>query len=252
MLRNPGPATALPCLESRSMTELAQLPSLRLDRSRQVAPQVFEALRDLIISVTLEPGTVLARAELAEHYGVSQTPIRDALMRLGDEGLVDIFPQHATVVSRIDVDAALQAHFLRRAIELEILVAVCGLPQATHEALMDRLGGHLAVQKSALRRTDYDGFAAADLAFHQALYHAAAVPSLWDLVRQRSGHVDRLRRLNLPARGKAQAVVADHEAILEALRARDLAGATEALRKHLAGTLSFIDKVRQTYPDWLD
>lgn len=234
------------------MTELAQLPPLRLDRSRQVAPQVFDALRELIISVALEPGTVLARAELADHYGVSQTPIRDALMRLGDEGLVDIFPQHATVVSRIDVDAALQAHFLRRAIELEILASVCAMPEAAHEALMAHLAGHLAVQKSALRRTDYGSFSVADLAFHQAMYEATCVSSLWDLVRQRSGHVDRLRRLNLPARGKAQMVVADHEEIVAALRARDLPRATQALRKHLAGTLSFIDKIRETYPDWLD
>ena len=251
MLRNPGPAGPRPCLESRPMTELVQLPPLRLDRSRQVAPQVFEALRDLIVSVTLEPGTVLARAELAEHYGISQTPIRDALMRLGDEGLVDIFPQHATVVSRIDVDAALQAHFLRRAIELEILVTACALPAGAHEALVAKLDDQLALQKAALRRTDYDAFTAADQAFHQAMYLAAGVPSLWDLVRQRSGHVDRLRRLNLPARGKAQEVVADHEALLAALRARDLAQATQALRKHLAGTLSFIDRIRESYPDWL-
>ncbi len=252
MLQNPPCGTGGACLESRPMTDLVQLPSLRLDRSRQVAPQVFEALRDLIISVTLEPGTVLARAELAEHYGVSQTPIRDALMRLGDEGLVDIFPQHATVVSRIDVDAALQAHFLRRSIELEILVSVCALPEAPRAALVERMASQLAVQKAALRRTDYDAFSVADLAFHQAMYLAAAVPSLWDLVRQRAGHVDRLRRLNLPARGKAQAVVADHEEILEALRTRDLSRATQALRRHLAGTLSFVDKVREMYPDWVD
>lgn len=238
-------------LESAAMTELATLPALRLDRSRQAAPQVFEALRELIVSVTLEPGTVLARAELAEHYGVSQTPIRDALTRLGEEGLVDIFPQHATVVSRIDTGAALQAHFLRRAIELEILVTVCGLPEPAHAALMDRLEALLAQQKAAVRRTDFNALAAADQSFHQALYEAAGVPALWDLVRQRSGHVDRLRRLNLPARGKAQAIVADHESIVTALRQRDAAGACQALRKHLAGTLSFVDKVRQEYPDWM-
>lgn len=233
------------------MPDATPLPPLRLDRSRQVAPQVLEALRELILSVTLQPGTVLARAELAEHYGVSQTPIRDALLRLGDEGLVDIFPQHATVVSRIDVDAALQAHFLRRAIELENLAAACSLPDDAHAALMDTLAAQLSLQKAALRRTDFAAFEVADQAFHRAMYDAASVPALWDLVRQRSGHVDRLRRLNLPAKGKAQAVVADHEAILAALRGRDLTAAVQALRTHLAGTLSFIDKVRQAYPDWL-
>lgn len=83
--------------------------------------QVFDRLRDAIVSLELAPGTVLARHVLAEQFGISQTPIRDALMRLGEEGLVDIFPQHATVVSRIDVPAAREAHFLRRSIELEIV-----------------------------------------------------------------------------------------------------------------------------------
>src|SRR4051794_94845 len=80
----------------------------RLDRSRHAAPQVFERLREMILVLDLVPGTVLSRAELAARFGVSQTPIRDALLRLGEEGLVDIFPQHATVVSRINLASARQ------------------------------------------------------------------------------------------------------------------------------------------------
>ena len=93
----------------------------RLDRDRQAAPQVFERLRGMIISLELPPGSPLSRAALAAQFGVSSTPIRDALMRLEEEGLVDVFPQYATVVSRIDVRLAQQAHFLRQALELEIV-----------------------------------------------------------------------------------------------------------------------------------
>src|SRR6185295_11018224 len=93
----------------------------RLDRDRQAAPQVFERLRGMIITLALPPGSALSRAELATQFGVSSTPIRDALMRLEEEGLVDVFPQYATVVSRIDIRLAQQAHFLRQAIELEIV-----------------------------------------------------------------------------------------------------------------------------------
>src|SRR5260370_41961396 len=87
----------------------------RLDRDRQAAPQVFERLRGMIISLELPPGSPLSRAALAAQFGVSSTPIRDALMRLEEEGLVDVFPQYATVVSRVDVRLAQQAHFLRQA-----------------------------------------------------------------------------------------------------------------------------------------
>jgi DNA-binding GntR family transcriptional regulator len=233
------------------MEVLERIPPLRLDRSRQTAPQVFEALRELIVSVALEPGMVLPRAELAGHYGISQTPIRDALLRLGEDGLVDIFPQHATLVSRIDIAAALQAHFLRRSIELEILHTLCALPPPAHAALVARLRALLRRQAEALQPLDFAALAAADQAFHRELYQAADVGPLWDLVRQRSGHVDRLRRLNLPARGKAEAIVRDHTAITDALERADAPAAEAALRQHLSGTLSFIDQVRQRYPDWI-
>ena len=103
-------------------------PKLRLDRSRHAAPQVFEHLREQIMSLELAPGAPLSRVTLAEAYGLSQTPIRDALMKLAEEALVEIYPQHTTVVSRIDIAAARQAHFLRRSIELEIVHVLAQQP----------------------------------------------------------------------------------------------------------------------------
>ena len=233
------------------MNALAKVAPLKLDRTRQSAPQVFEALRELIVSVQLEPGTVLQRAELAEHFGISQTPIRDALLRLGDEQLVNIFAQHATVVSRIDLSAALQAHFLRRSVELEILTALCELSEARHGELMRRLNANLLVQQVALDPLDVPALALADQAFHREMYEAANVGPLWSLVRRQSGHVDRLRRLNLPDKGKPQAIVRDHRAIAEALARKDKVDAEKALRRHLAGTLAFVDDIRHRFPDWI-
>lgn len=223
---------------------------LRLDRTRQAAPQIFEALRERITSLALVPGTVLPRAELADRFGVSQTPVRDALMKLGEEGLVDIFPQHATVVSRIDIASALQAHFLRRALELEIVGQLAG-DGRDPAPLVQRLRQHITRQKQALAPQAYDDFTAADRDFHLALYEAAGMSPLWWLVRQRSGHVDRLRRLNLPAKGKAQAVVRDHQAITDAIEAQEPVAAQAALRAHLAGTLAFVDAVRAEHRAWV-
>ena len=233
------------------MRVLDQIPPLRLDRHRQSAPQVFDAIRALIIALDLPPGTVLPRGELAEHFGLSQTPIRDALMRLAEEGLVDIFPQHATVVSRIDIASALEVHFLRRSIELELLRTLCENPEAELLALVGKLRSHLLVQQACLNPLDFAALASADQAFHRDLYAAAGVANLWSLVCQRSGQIDRLRRLNLPAQGKAQAIVHDHDRILKALAARDKEAAESALRDHLSGTLSFVKEIRKLHPDWI-
>src|SRR3954471_8997655 len=106
---------------ARPAPRVTARPCARLDRARQAAPQVFERLRNAILALELPPGSPLSRTDLAAQFGVSSTPIRDALMRLEEEGLVDVFPQYATVVSRVDVRLAQQAHFLRQAVELEIV-----------------------------------------------------------------------------------------------------------------------------------
>jgi len=221
--------------------------AMPFDRSRHAAPQVFERLRDMILSLELAPGTVLSRAELAAQFGLSQTPIRDALIKLGEEGLVDIFPQHATVVSRIDAAAAAQAQFLRRSIESEVVRTLAGHANAV---LLDRLRAQIDVQAALMGSPAYQEFIAADRAFHRLMYVAAGVPDLFDLVRQRSGHVDRLRMLNLPSVGKQRAIVRDHRRIVDAIAGGDAEAAQAALRAHLSGTLGQIDAIRQAHPDY--
>lgn len=219
----------------------------KLDRTRQAAPQVFEWLREAIISLELAPGTPLSRAELAERFDLSQTPVRDALMQLSQEGLVDIFPQHATLVSRIDLHSAEQAQFLRRAIELEV---VHTLALAGDTALYARLAAMVDVQ-AALASSGAEAFITSDQAFHRAMYEAAGAPDLYELVRRRSGHLDRLRRLDLPSPGNAERVVRDHRRIVDALAAQNPEAAQAALRAHLSGTLSRVADIRQRHPEYI-
>lgn len=230
------------------MNAILQVPEFTLDRSRHAAPQVFERLRDMIIDMSLTPGTILSRSELASRFGLSQTPIRDALQRLGDEGLVDIFPQHATVVRPIEVARAREAHFLRSAIELEVVHA---LAERQDPDLLAKLKSNLARQRLLAEEDDVHEFSQADQAFHQMMYVAAGVPNLWQIVRSQSGHIDRLRRLDLPSPGKRQRVLQDHTALVEALASGEAAKAQAVLRKHLSGTLSNIDDIRRRYPDFV-
>jgi GntR family transcriptional regulator, rspAB operon transcriptional repressor len=220
----------------------------RLDRDRQAAPQVFERLRGIIISLALPPGSALSRAELAAQFGVSSTPIRDALMRLEEEGLVDVFPQHATVVSRVDVRSAQQAHFLRQAVELEI---VRGLAISHDAAFVAELNATIARQQQFAKAGEFEKFIAADNEFHAQLYAAADKQDIWTLVKSRSGHIDRLRRLHLPSPGKAQDIVRHHRLIAKAIGAGDPDEAQKHLRAHLSGTLSELARIRARYPEYL-
>jgi len=227
---------------------MSALPKIRLDRTRLAAPQVLEKLRDAILSLDLVPGTVLARQELADRFGVSQTPVREALLRLSEEGLVDVFPQHATLVSRIDIVAARQAHFLRRSIELEL---VHQLALEAPAGMVEQMKATIAQQAALAAAQRYGDFVGADRAFHRLMYEAGGVPDLWELVGRVSGHVDRLRRLHLPTAGKTEAILRDHRAIVRCIQAKDPAAAQAALRKHLSGTLSAVDEICRQYPDYV-
>jgi len=219
--------------------------TLPRDRSRQVAPQVFDLLRDAIINLDLVPGTVLSRPELQLQFNLSSTPIRDALMRLAEEALVDIFPQHATVVSRIDLDHARQAAFLRRSIEVEVVHNLASRPDA---ALLEKLQQNLRQQQALADSGALLEFNAVDRAMHRMMYDAAGVPDLWTVMLKRNGHIERLRRLHLPMKGKVDQTIRDHIAIVEAIVAGDPIAAAREVRAHLSRSLAFIEGIRAHYP----
>jgi len=219
-----------------------------LDPTRHAAPQVVEALRSAIISLELAPGIALDRGDLAQRFGVSQTPVRDALIRLSEEGLVVIRAQYTTQVSRIDVPAAREAHFLRRSIEIEIARQ---LAAAHDDTVIADLRTQLSRQAELAEKKDFPGFIAADKEFHRLMYIAAGLPRLWAVVVRMSGHVDRLRLLHSPFAGKTDSIMDGHEAILNAIASGDAYAATLAVREHLSGTLASVDEIQQRHPEYL-
>lgn len=219
-----------------------------LDRTRQVAHQIHEILRERILAVELVPGTVLSRASLQLEFGVSQTPVRDALMRLEEEGIVEVYPQYATVVARIDISHARQAQFLRLSVELE---AVRRLTLECPGQLAQELDHILARQQMVASPQTFDLFDTLDKEFHRKIYERANILNLWATVRRQSVHLDRLRRLNLPMPGKMQTVLTDHRGIIDAIRSKNPNAVEDAVRKHLSGTLSIIDLISEQFPDYV-
>ncbi len=217
-----------------------------LDPDRKAVPQLYELLRNQILSLQLAPGALLSRAALALEFGTSQTPVREALLRLADENLVDVFPQASTRVSLIDMTLAREAHFLRRSVELEVVREL--ILQDDPLVVVD-LQALLKKQEILRDAGDFAAFTEADTAFHRALYAAAGMAPLWRLLHSRSGHLDRLRRLHLPVAGKLNRIVSDHQKIVAAIVERDIQKAQDALRDHLSGTLEYVPQIMQEHPE---
>ena len=82
---------------------------------------MYETLRRKVLTLELPPGAALSENELAAALGVSRTPVRESLILLAEEGLVQVFPQVGSFVSRVDPDGVADAQFLREAVELAAL-----------------------------------------------------------------------------------------------------------------------------------
>jgi len=215
---------------------------------QSAAARTLDSLRHRIILMDLPPDTVLSRSDLASEYNVSQTPLREALQKLESEGLVDIYPQSRTVVTRIDPAQIREAHFLRLAVETEV---VRRLAEAADPALAARLRTILALQEAlAANPAELPAFQELDELFHQTMIAGAGQPGLYALLRARSGHLNRLRRLDLPGPGKIRHILEGHRHIISAIEAHDPEAAKDALRKHLSQTLNRLDLLRAEHPQF--
>lgn len=220
-----------------------------LTRGETTADRIYRALRAEIVALQRTPGQPISEKEVALMSRVSRTPVREALLRLSGEGLVEIFPQSGTFIGRIPIAALPEAILVRKALE-DLTVR-----RATEHADAEKIAALNALierQRKAERRADHDAFHAADELFHATIAEFAGHPGIWRLVEQVKVQVDRYRRLTLPVPGRMGMVVAEHNAIVAAMATLDPARAAAAMAAHLDGLSSSITDVRDLNPEFFD
>jgi DNA-binding GntR family transcriptional regulator len=208
---------------------------------------VYVALRDAIVRAELEPGQQLSENELAESLGVSRTPIREALVRLRDDRLVEIVPQLGTFVSVISEAGVRDAHFIREALEC---AAVRLAAERATKSDIQMLTGILARQAEIRDAGDYDRWYVLDDEFHAALAGLSGHDVAWAVVQRANGHLNRVRRLSLPQPRYLVEMVAEHHLVVEAVRRNDPDAAEIALRHHLQMVLSALPAIRSDHPEY--
>jgi DNA-binding GntR family transcriptional regulator len=216
--------------------------------SRVTAAEViYEKLREEIVAMRLLPRTALQESQLTEKFGVSRTPVREALIRLVKEGLVDVFPQSGTFVAPVPLAEIPETLAIRKALEQ---VTVEGAARNMNAAGQALLGDILRRQKSCADNGDYEAFHQSDEAFHEAIAAIAGYPGIWKLLKQTKAHMDRYRRLTLPEPGRMHRVIKEHRRILTALKKKLVKDARLAMSTHLDAILPRPEALRARYPDY--
>jgi DNA-binding GntR family transcriptional regulator len=186
----------------------------------------YRSIRDAIVDGTFHPGERLNDAELAQWLGVSRTPVREALTRLEEGGLVQTKPGRYTMVSPLDVQAARAAQTVTAAMhELAVREAVPTLSADEINAMREANARFAA----ALQANDVDAAIAADDEFHGVAVTAAANPALRAVLEQFTPVLRRLERLRFSS-VSGRGSVALHEQIIARCEAGDVEGAAAAAR----------------------
>jgi GntR family transcriptional regulator, rspAB operon transcriptional repressor len=218
-------------------------------RAATAASRIYSDLRAELVSLRRRPGEAISEAEIALAYGVSRTPVREAILKLSDEGLLEIFPQSGIFVSRIPLATLPQAIVIRKA--LEATTAQMAAQRATASQILN-LHSILERQREANAASDSDAFHQADETFHATIAEVAGYPGIWTLIQQVKVHVDRYRRLTLPQVGRIGRAIGEHEAILDAIEAHDPNAARSAMEFHLERLLTDISATQSINPEFFD
>lgn len=225
----------------------ANAPRLETLRGVTASARIHAALREQIIAMEITPGTALQEKQIALSCGVSRTPVREAILKLADERLVDIFPQYGTFVSRISLPAVRDAMVIRQALER---TAAREAAARAEKADIARLRAGLADQKAAHEGGRIGDFHVADEDFHQMVAEISGHPNLWRVVRAEKAQVDRCRILTLPAADRRASVMAEHRAIVDAIARNDAEAAEAAMARHLDRVLPSVDALAAAHPDY--
>lgn len=208
-------------------------PFARLDPvdRRPTASLIAEAVRNEIMTGTFAPGMQLTEAQLAEQLEVSRGPVREALQRLVQEGLLVAEPHRGVFVAELDPDEVADVYVARAAIER---IAARLLVRSGDEAVLDALRNLVEEMAASAEGGSWPDIADADLRFHEMLVAGAGSPRLvrmYDtlLVETRLS----LRRMGTIETDPAD-VVSEHRALLDALEASDEDRAAACVEEHLS------------------
>jgi DNA-binding GntR family transcriptional regulator len=212
------------------------------------AATIYETIRRDIVRMRLRPGERLSENELGLRFGTSRTPVREAIVRLVDDGLIEVWPQRGTFVSRISLRAIKRARFVRNALELGIIreAAEHGLP----EVALKEAERAIAEQRKA--GNDPNRFTDADDKFHRTFANAIGYGDIWSIVESQKAEFDRIRFLSLPEVTPVDLLIRQHRAILKAVVARDAETAEKILRAHLSIVVETTVALMRTNPDLIN
>lgn len=193
---------------------------------------VFETLKQEILDLKLEPGRLISENDICERFGVSRTPVRDALRLLQEQGFVETIPYRGTYVTLLSLDNIKQMIYMRVAVETMVLRDFL---EVRTPMVMEEIRHAIAMQKALIQTPGFEPeqFYRMDAQMHSLWFTAVRRQKLWDMLQAQQLHYTRFRMLDFITETDFTRIIGEHEGLFERICSRDLSGLEESLKDHL-------------------
>ncbi len=215
-------------------------------RKRKV--DVYKTLKDAIQFLDFKPGSAVNEASLVAELGVSRTPIREALIRLSDEMLVDVFPQRGTYVSKINLKIAKEMAYMRHVMEMEICIDLC----KNQADLSNLTGSTLHAMEYTIKQQDIVSYIKLDNEFHRLLFSVNGHEPIWNIISNTRAHYIRFLMLDMGFPNSLEESYLDHQRIVEYIlngNKNELKKLLDAHHDHM--TMKRESQIRKNHPEFI-
>lgn len=200
-----------------------------MEKHLTLREKILEHIRDAIISGALKAGSKVSEPELAERYGISRTPIREAFRQLESEGYLTVIPRRGAVVSEFSQKDVEDFYAIKSILEGYAARQAC---KKLTERDLDRLQANNKRLTELAEVNDIKAFIKVHNEFHEMFIKAADNEKLRELITSVVTRFQRLRLMSLSLPGRMEIVVQEHAKIIEAFRRKDPDAAEMLVRKN--------------------
>lgn len=218
---------------------------MKVYNNREIA---YNYIKDKIIRTEYPPGIKISEKMIGEETGLNRTPIREAFIRLSDDDLLDIFPQNGTYVSKINMNRARSALYLRKKVESPIFEESTSFIDGK---LRDKIEENLRLLEKYAKEKDNYNFFESDNNFHYCFYEATSQGQIWEWLQSVYSDLNRVRWLRLTiSELPLQQVLSEHQLIWENIQNGNIEDFRKNFEKHLSLDTQEVETLQKMYPDY--
>jgi DNA-binding GntR family transcriptional regulator len=217
--------------------------------NNNLTSQAYHLIMKKIIDAEYQPGQKITEKQVENELGIGRTPVREALIQLRQENLLNVIPQSGTYISKIDMQEVLDARFVRVGVEQRIMHSAATMNLTT--AQLNYLSGILAKERTLMHEGNFVQFLTSDDEFHRYFYLITNHERIWEWIKTINIQFDRFRFLRLKVKGLSwDGLVEQHEAIFNAVKAKDANKVEQLTADHLQMMLKEEQALTEAFPDY--